>query len=155
LDGSKHISRLVLIIKSQQQQRKSNKRDIKRYKQVESLGKILFWEKPIKKCSRRIAKTLPFLSNTSVTHNLAKKLGTSDEGAHMAMIGFITFLSPGLFKVIWTPLAIVELIRAYKKDRFKGIAEVGKWYLRSSAVAIIAKEGPAIAFKIMREVIKA
>ena len=121
---------------------------------MESLGKTLFWEKPIQKFSYRIAKALPFMSDTSVTRNLAEKLNTTDEGAHMAMIGFVTFLSPGLFKLLWTPFAITEMIKAYKKDRFKGVVEAGKWYLMSAAAGVTAKEGTASAVKAINGIIK-
>jgi len=119
-----------------------------------SFEKALFWEKPIQKISRRIAKALPFMSDTSVTQNLAKKMNTTEEGTHMAMIGFVTFLSPGLFKVLWTPFAIAEMIKAYKKDRFRGVVEAGKWYLMSAAAGVTAKEGTASAVKAIKGIIK-
>ena len=119
-----------------------------------SFEKMLFWEKPIQKISRRIARALPFMSNTSVTQNLAKKLGTSEEGAHMAMIGLTTFLTPGLFKIAWTPFALVELIKAYRKDGLKGATEAGKWYLKSSAAVITTKEGTTSAIKLISKAFK-
>jgi hypothetical protein len=121
---------------------------------VESLGKILFWEKPIQQISRKIAKALPFMSNTSVTHNVAEKLGTTSEGAHMAMIGFATFFTPGLFKIIYTPMVITELIRAYKKDGAKGLTEAGKWYLRSSVAVVATKEGATTVMNVIRTAMK-
>ena len=121
---------------------------------MSSFNKALFWEKPIQKISRRIAKALPFMSNTSVTKNVAEKLGTSEEGAHMAMIGLTTFLTPGLFKLAWTPLAVIELIKAYKKNGLKGATEAGKWYLKSSAAVITTKEGTTSAIKIISNAFK-
>jgi hypothetical protein len=121
---------------------------------VESLGKILFWEKPIQKISRKIAKALPFMSDTSVTHNIAEKLGTTNEGAHMAMIGFATFLTPGLFKIIYTPMVIAELIRAYKKDGPEGIREAGKWYLRSSVAVVATTTGSMTLMNVIKTAMK-
>ena len=86
--------------------------------------------------------------------NLAKKLGTSEEGAHMAMIGLTTFLTPGLFKIAWTPFALVELIKAYRKDGLKGATEAGKWYLKSSAAVITTKEGTTSAIKLISKAFK-
>ena len=120
-----------------------------------SFRKALFWEKPIQLISRRIARALPFMSNTSVTRNVADKLGTTEEGAHMAMIGFTTFLTPGLFKIAWTPFAVIELIKAYRKDGLKGATEAGKWYLKSSAAVIVTKGGTTTAFRVIRNAIKA
>ncbi|MFC1951179.1 hypothetical protein ACFLXN_02075 [Chloroflexota bacterium] len=122
---------------------------------MSSLKKALFWEKPIQKVSRRIARALPFMSNTSVTRNVADKLGTTEEGAHMAMIGLTTFLTPGLFKIAWTPFALIELIKAYKKSGFEGATEAGKWYLKSSTAVIATKEGTTTAIKVIRSAIKA
>ena len=122
---------------------------------MSSFRKALFWEKPIQMVSRRIARELPFMSNTSVTQNVAERLGTSEEGAHMAMIGFTTFLTPGLFKIAWTPFAVIELIKAYKKNGLKGATEAGKWYLKSSAAVIATKGGTTTAIKVIRNAIKA
>ena len=105
-----------------------------------SFEKLWFWEKPIQKISSRIAKALPFMHNTSVTKNVAELLGTSEEGAHMAMIGAATSATPGLFKIIWTPIAVRELYKAYRKEGFKGVAEAGKWFLQSSEVATATKK---------------
>lgn len=119
-----------------------------------SFKKALFWEKPIQKISRRIARALPFMSNTSVTQNIADKLGTTEEGAHMAMIGFTTSVTPGLFKIIWTPFAVVELIKAYQKDGFKGATEAGKWYLKSYAAVTTTKEEATSAIKVINKAFK-
>ena len=119
-----------------------------------SLEKALFWEKPIQKISRRIARALPFMSNTSVTQNIAKKLNTTEEGAHMAIIGLTTFVTPGLFKIAWTPFAVVELIKAYRKGGLKGAKEAGKWYLKSAAAGVTIKEGATSAVKAVKGVIK-
>ena len=121
---------------------------------MSSFNKALFWEKPIQKISRRIARALPFMSNTSVTKNVAEKLGTTEEGAHMAMIGLATFFTPGLFKIIYTPMVIAELIRAYKKDGSKGLTEAGKWYLRSSVAMVVTKQGTTSAIKIISNAFK-
>ena len=119
-----------------------------------SLEKALFWEKPIQQISRRIARALPFMSNTSVTHNIAQKLNTTEEGAHMAMIGLTTFLTPGLFKIAWTPFALAELIKAYKKGGLKDVKEAGKWYLKSAAAGLTIKEGTASVVKVVKGVMK-
>jgi len=119
-----------------------------------SLQKALFWEKPIQKISRKIARALPFMSNTSVTNNIAQKLNTTEEGAHMALIGLTTFVTPGLFKIAWTPLALVELIKAYRKGGIKDVKEAGKWYLRSAAAGLTIKEGTASVVKAVKGAIK-
>ncbi|MBT3362564.1 MAG: hypothetical protein HN929_00490 [Chloroflexi bacterium] len=121
---------------------------------MESLDKILFWEKPIQNISRKIAKALPFMSDTTVTHNVAQKLGTTSEGAHMAMIGLATFLTPGLFKIIYTPMIIAELIRAYKKDGSKGLTEAGKWYLRSSIAIVATTAGSMTLMSVIKTAMK-
>jgi len=121
---------------------------------VASLEKALFWEKPIQKISRRIARALPFMANTSVTNNLAQKLNTTDEGAHMALIGLTTFVTPGLFKILWTPLVLRELYKAYKKGGIKDVKKAGKWYLRSAAAGLRIKEETASVVKAVKGVIK-
>jgi len=121
---------------------------------VASLEKALFWEKPIQKLSRKIAKALPFMSNTSVTQNIAEKLNTTEEGAHMVLIGLTTFVTPGLFKIAWTPFAIAELVKAYRKGGLKDVKEAGKWYLKSAAAGLTVKEGTASIVKAVKGVMK-
>lgn len=98
-----------------------------------SLEKALFWEKPIQQISRRIARALPFMSNTSVTQNVAERLNTTQEGAHLAMIWFLFVRVPFIFKLALTPLAIIELVRAYKKTESIDCTEIGKAYLKYRA----------------------
>jgi hypothetical protein len=103
------------------------------------LGKLWFLDKPIQQMSHHIAKKLPFMRNTSVTKNVAEFLGTSEEGAHLAMISVAASVTPGLFKIIWTPVAVREMYRAYRKEGFKGANEVGKWFLYGSTVMTTKK----------------
>ena len=119
-----------------------------------SFEKVLFWEKPIAQISRKIARALPFMSNTSVTQNIAEKLNTTEEGAHMVLIGLTTFVTPGFFKIAWTPFALVELIKAYRKGGLKDVREASKWYLRSAAAGVTVKEGTASIVKAVKNVVK-
>ena len=90
---------------------------------------------------------MPFMSNTTVTQNVAEKLGTTEEGAHMAMIGLTTGLLGGVFRLALLPFAVVELVKAYKKDRVGGLVETGAWYFMGSATGITVKKGTTAAIK--------
>lgn len=112
-----------------------------------SFEKWLFWEKYVQRISRRIAVAAPFMSDTSVTGNVAEKLGTTEQGAHMAMIGLASGLTGGVFRLALAPLAIVEMIKAYKKDGKRGLIEAGTWYFGASSIGTTAKQSAGAVIK--------
>ena len=104
--------------------------------------KLLFWEKYVQDISHRIAVKIPFMENTTITKNIAAKLETTEEGVHSALIGIATQLTPGMFKLVFTPFMVVEMIKAYRKDGRDGVKEALKWYLISSTAGITLRKGP-------------